>query len=39
LLDTLRVPGAYPVEVGPKLTETVTDCAGIRATLEPPLTL
>lgn len=38
LLDILSAPPAYPTDVGPKLTETVTDAPGCSVTLEPPLT-
>ena len=39
MLTTESIPVAFPVAVGPKFTETVTDWYGARVTLDPPLSV
>ena len=39
MLTTESVPVEFPVAVGPKFTETVTDWYGARVTLAPPLSV
>jgi len=39
VLTTESEPVAFPVAVGPKFTETVTDWYGARVTLDPPLSV